>query len=442
VCAFVVTNRAFELGRLDAITRYQARRGPDATTCERAFGVTFVHHLLSITGRPTPQPFTSAGAACVYNGEIYNFADYGDYPSDGPCILDAYRAAGPGCFADFDGEFAVCLVDAARRSLVCATDAFGSKPLWYAFEGREFAVASYASTVRRLGFASPRRLPGNTVLTAPLDDPARCARADLVTFDTRQHKRDYDDCVGAFLAAVRKRAVNTRGVPFVGLSSGYDSGAIAAALLALRAPFRAYSIAARENRRVLDARVAMVPGSEVIELSRAEFDRYREYVREYGEDFEYGSRYIPRYNYKDDPAAAGLALICDRARARGSLVYLSGQGGDEVLSDYGFRGRKFYSHSEFGGLFPENLGTVFPWYCFRDGTQVQYLNKEELTAGMFGIEARYPFLDRAFVQEYLWLAAGLKNRHYKAPLHEFLTARGFPFEAAEKIGFSADVGLS
>ena len=41
-------------------------------------------------------------------------------------------------------------------------------------------------------------------------------------------------------------------------------------------------------------------------------------------------------------------------------------------------------------------------------------------SGNFNIETRYPFLDRDLVQEFLWLTAELKNKHYKAPLREYL----------------------
>ena len=35
--------------------------------------------------------------------------------------------------------------------------------------------------------------------------------------------------------------------------------------------------------------------------------------------------------------------------------------------------------------------------------QSSYLAKEESITGGFGIEGRYPFLDKAVVQEFLWL---------------------------------------
>ena len=49
---------------------------------------------------------------------------------------------------------------------------------------------------------------------------------------------------------------------------------------------------------------------------------------------------------------------------------------DEIYSDYGFAGQKYYSHSEFGGLFPTDLTGFFPWKKFYGDTQRSYLFKE------------------------------------------------------------------
>jgi hypothetical protein len=88
-------------------------------------------------------------------------------------------------------------------------------------------------------------------------------------------------------------------------------------------------------------------------------------------------------------------------------------GADEVISDYAADGRRFYSHSCFGGVWPANLSTIFPWCSFYAGSQRAYLMKEELTGGAHGVEARYPFLDPKVVQEYLWLRHDVKNAEYK-----------------------------
>ena len=43
------------------------------------------------------------------------------------------------------------------------------------------------------------------------------------------------------------------------------------------------------------------------------------------------------------------------------------QGADEILSDYGFNGKKITWHSCFGGRFPNDLNTIFPWESFFSG---------------------------------------------------------------------------
>ena len=46
---------------------------------------------------------------------------------------------------------------------------------------------------------------------------------------------------------------------------------------------------------------------------------------------------------------------------------------------------------------------------FFNGTMRAFIDKEEVTASLHGIEGRYPYLDKDVVQEYLWLSNNLKN---------------------------------
>jgi hypothetical protein len=43
------------------------------------------------------------------------------------------------------------------------------------------------------------------------------------------------------------------------------------------------------------------------------------------------------------------------------------------------------------------------WKNFYFGTQEIYLLKEESLTGGFGLEGRFPFLDKNVIQEFLWL---------------------------------------
>ncbi len=62
--------------------------------------------------------------------------------------------------------------------------------------------------------------------------------------------------------------------------------------------------------------------------------------------------------------------------------------------------------------------------------------KEEIIGGSHGIEQRYPFLDKDVVQEFLWLKPELKNKYYKAPIHNYLNENNYPFTPNEKLGFN------
>jgi len=101
---------------------------------------------------------------------------------------------------------------------------------------------------------------------------------------------------------------------------------------------------------------------------------------------------------------------------------------------------RYAPQSHFGGLFPDNLEDVFPWKNFYEGSQRAYLMKEELIAGAYGIEARYPFLDVAVVQAFLDLTPELKNQEYKSAIGHVLRTLNCPYDKGRKVGFSASDG--
>ncbi|CAE8601256.1 unnamed protein product, partial [Polarella glacialis] len=218
-------------------------------------------------------------------------------------------------------------------------------------------------------------------------------------FDLRQFKTDSRDFLRAFQQAVEKR-VRSNHPSFIGLSSGYDSGAIQVALKRMGQSHASYTIFSTEDMDIIQRRIEWTGSlveANIIILSEPDRAREERFLREHSEHFTFSG--LGRQGaLVDDPASHGLSHIFREVRQRGILVYLSGTGADEVISDYGHGGRKFFPHSSFGGLFPEELSEVFPWPSFFLGTQRDYLMKEELVAGAHGIEGRYPFLDRAVVQ--------------------------------------------
>lgn len=440
MCSFITVNKLLDESLIEQANKYSKFRGPDFTNSRQISGHTFIHNLLSITGEITSQPFVSddESIVCVYNGEIYNSSDYGTYNSDGMCLIDAYRKQGLKFLKYLDGEFAVVLYDFKKKIIVAGCDTFATKPLWVGqTPSGALAFASYRSSLERIQITQNQRLDSNRGYVFDFYGNV-IKQYSVVDFDiNNQHKDSYDDWMTALAESIYKRTASVRESIFLGLSSGYDSGVIASELKRQGIPFKAYSIYAQENKDILLARHKLFEDGVLIDLERKQYDESREALKATCEESIYDTKSWKGY-MTDDKAAVGLHYICELAKADGRKIYMSGQGADEIFADYGFAGSKMSSQSDLFGVFPEDLSTCFPWRNFYHGTQRAYLSKEENVAGSQGIEARYPFLDKKVVQEFLWLSPELKNKNYKAPLYEYLINHSIPFDKERKVGFSCE----
>ena len=445
MCSFLVTSIMEFI--IEYVNFYLKFRGPDFTKDVIINKIRFIHNLLHMTGEVTLQPFVSQSGniVCLFNGEIYNYKQFGDYKSDGCCLIDVYQKYGTKFVKELDGEFAIVLFDFSKNIFICSTDVFATKPIWLAIENRQFGISSYESALKRLEFTNSVKIPANTTLVYNLRTLKLVETFTVFDFNLEQKSDSYDGWITAFDNAIKKRAQNTTYDVFVCLSSGYDSGTICCALNKLAIPYFTYTIEANENIDVMNKRfeINKTTCKENIyyKLTEKDFFRQRTYLKKSCENFVY---YIPNQKVtvmSEDKGAVGISYIFKQASSSKRRVYLSGQGVDEIYSDYGFAGHKYYKHSQFGGLFPSDLTAIFPWVSFYDGTQKSYLGKEENVSGGWGIEGRYPFLDKYVVQEFLWLKAELKNKYYKAPLHMYMQNESYPFDEGVKIGFKADTNL-
>ena len=132
-----------------------AHRGPDGHGVFCDAHATLGHRRLSIVDLATGQQpmYNEDGSiAIVYNGEIYNHGDLRPeleraghvYRShcDTEAVIHAYEQFGVDCANRFRGMFSFALWDAKSRTLFCARDRLGIKPLYYYFDGRVFVFGS------------------------------------------------------------------------------------------------------------------------------------------------------------------------------------------------------------------------------------------------------------------------------------------------------------
>lgn len=119
-------------------------RGPDDSDLYTGDGITLGFRRLSILDLSCRcQPYHSPDMrySLVFNGEIYNYLDLRDELSslghtfetncDTEVVLRGYMQYGPDLVPRLRGMFAIAVWDAEQKTLFCARDYFGIKPLYY-----------------------------------------------------------------------------------------------------------------------------------------------------------------------------------------------------------------------------------------------------------------------------------------------------------------------
>ncbi|HVJ11033.1 MAG TPA: asparagine synthase (glutamine-hydrolyzing), partial [Burkholderiales bacterium] len=142
-------------GVLEGMTRALEHRGPDDEGYYRDGPLALGFRRLSIidvAGSPQPMRTPDGDLACVFNGEIYNFAALRRelqarghaFRTDGDTetLLYAYREYGVRMLEHLQGMFAFALWDRRAQRLLIARDHLGVKPLYYHWDGATLVFGS------------------------------------------------------------------------------------------------------------------------------------------------------------------------------------------------------------------------------------------------------------------------------------------------------------
>jgi asparagine synthase (glutamine-hydrolysing) len=144
---------------VDTMNSLLEHRGPDGegTWIQPREVAAFAHRRLAIIDLVTGhQPMTDEGGNWItYNGEIYNYVELRGLlgenrfrtRSDTEVLLHGYRQWGEESLDRLRGMFAFALWDEESRTLLCARDRFGIKPLYYAIVDGVFLFASEAKAL-------------------------------------------------------------------------------------------------------------------------------------------------------------------------------------------------------------------------------------------------------------------------------------------------------
>ncbi len=326
--------------------------------------------IIDVASGHQPMPNETRSQWIVYNGEIFNHADLQpallqaghQYQSrcDTETILHAYEEYGPPCVEQFRGMFAFAIWDQKERTLFCARDRLGIKPLYYYWDGNLFAFASEIKALLEhpaispaleedllpellgFGYVSEERTLFRNIRKLM---PGHHLRLDLKQAEPRLQIEQYWDApVPAattespsdqeWIAELRRRLEETvqmrlmSDVPLgMFLSGGVDSSAIAALMRRMTTgPVKTFAVGYREaqfSELSYAAKVAASIGTEHHEIVIGMEDFFNS---------------LPRLIWHEDepicwPSSVSLNFV-SRLAAEQVKVVLTGEGSDELFAGY------------------------------------------------------------------------------------------------------------
>ena len=385
------------------LSQRQRHRGPDWSGVFVDAGVILVHERLAIVDPASgAQPLRSrdGALALAVNGEIYNHAelrlgsDY-DFTSGSDCeVINALYRTGtdPGDWlARLNGIFAFALWDGDAQRYVIARDPLGVCPLYWGHDAQgRLCVASEMKAL--VGLCAD-------LATFPPGHVYDSARGELRPYHPRQW-RDYATTQGrapgdlrvALEQAVRRQLMTD--VPYgVLLSGGLDSSLVAAC--AARFARERIEDGGRSEAwwpRLHSFAIGMQgsPDLAAAQLAAEALGTvHHGFVYSFWEGLDALPeviRHIESYDVTTVRASTPMYLLARRIKAIGVKMVLSGEGADELFGGYLYF-HKAPTAQAFHEETVRKLDALHSYDCLR-------ANKAMMA---WGVEARVPFLDLAFI---------------------------------------------
>ncbi|HSK70478.1 MAG TPA: asparagine synthase (glutamine-hydrolyzing), partial [Pyrinomonadaceae bacterium] len=345
-------------------------RGPDDEGLFIDENIGLGHRRLSIVDvKHGHQPMFNEDKSCaiVYNGEVYNHADYRreleekghvyQTHCDTETILHLYEEHGADCVQFLRGMFAFAIWDKRRRELFIARDRLGVKPLYYVFdeEGNLFfaseiksllaaqavkpelnynalpdQLANHGTSADETLFKNVKRLlPGHFLIWQ--DGKIQIRKYWDLRFEPKQENLSDADFIEHW-RELFKESVELRlmaDVPLgMFLSGGIDSSAICAMMARMvDEPIKTFSVGFRERE------------ANELEYARIVAEKFKTDHHEIVITPEQFFAELPKLIWHEDEplgfiASVPLYFVSELARERVKVV-LTGEGSDEFLGGYG-----------------------------------------------------------------------------------------------------------
>lgn len=349
----------------------QFHRGPDDGGIFLEQNIGLGHRRLSIVDvshGAQPMYNEDESLVIVYNGEIYNHADYRReleiaghvYKThcDTETILHLYEELGTKCLEKLRGMFAFAIWDRREKSLFIARDRLGIKPLYYYLsEKGDLFFGSEIKTILEAGAIKPelnynalpdqlanhgtsfdetlyvgvkRLLPGHLLIWK--DGNLQIEKFWDVSFEPKHTELINDEIFVEEWLELFKKSVKLRlmaDVPLgMFLSGGIDSSAICALMAEMvDEPIKTFSVGFKERE------------ANEFEFARIVANAYKTEHHEITITPEQFFAELPKLIWHEDEPIGFIASVplyfVSKLAQKHVKVVLTGEGSDEILAGYG-----------------------------------------------------------------------------------------------------------
>lgn len=397
MCGITVFFGDHTVANLDLYFKRGSKRGPEEYVYECNDDVHMGFHRLAINGlEGGAQPLHYKQFVLVCNGEIYNYKtliDTYQLPvtsgSDCEVILHLYDRFREKCLDLLDGEFAFVIHDQTSKEIFAARDPFGVRPLYINEVQNAICLSSDLFPMMFNPIIDVAHYPpGHYSFFKPNywgyeEERVRYHQIQLVpTSHLEVYKR--------LVEAVEKRVQNADRPVACLLSGGLDSSLVAA--LAARAYaqqgkiLETYSIGLQDSEDLKhSSKVAEHIGSKHTQIVCTDDEFYHSIPQVI--------RDIESYDTTTVRASVGNWNVAKYIKAHSEAkVVLNGDGADELMGGY------LYFHA-----CPDHA--TFDQECRRLLGDIHYFDvlRSDKSISAHGLEARTPYLDKAFVDAYMSL---------------------------------------
>ncbi|KAL6757147.1 hypothetical protein V8C86DRAFT_2630165 [Haematococcus lacustris] len=393
--------------RVLALSRRQRHRGPDWSGMHQSANHFLAHERLAIMDPASgDQPLFNEDKSIIVtvNGEIYNYkellqkildkAPNRKFATNSDCevISHLYELYGEEVAGMLDGFFAFVILDTRNNSFYIARDPIGVTCLYIGW-GRDGSIwVSNEMKCLKDDCARFQQFPPGHFYSSKtssftryynpkhyLDFEAKPERFPSTPLDLRLLRTSFE-------AAVHKRLMSD--VPFgVLLSGGLDSSLVAA--IASRHLGKAGGVWGKLHSFCvgLEGSPDLKAGKQVADFLGTDHHEFHFTVQEGIDAIGDVIYHVETFDTTTIRASTPMFLMSRKIKALGVKMVLSGEGSDEVFGGYLYF-HKAPSKEEFHSETVRKIQDLHKYDCLR-------ANKSTMA---WGVEARVPFLDKAFLE--------------------------------------------